>query len=92
MYGYARVYGDAWVFGDAWVASPLYIQGTKHAMTLCSFTEIAIGCTVHSIVDWKKKYKTIGAKAGYTKAEIKEYGEYIAMFAKAARRFQKASK
>ena len=61
-------------------------------MTLCSFTEIAIGCEVHSIVDWKKNYKTIGAKAGYTKTEIKEYGEYIAMLAKAARRFQKASK
>ena len=61
-------------------------------MTLCSFTEIAIGCEVHSIVDWKKKYKTIGAKAGYTKTEIKEYGEHIAMLAKAARRFQKESK
>jgi len=61
-------------------------------MTLCSFTEIAIGCQVRPIVVWKKKYKTIGANAGYTEAEIKEYGEYITLFAKAARRFQKTVK
>ena len=37
------VYGDARVYGDAWEASPLYIQGSRHALTLCSLTQIAVG-------------------------------------------------
>ena len=78
--------------GDAWVKSPLYIQGSRHPLTLASFTEIAIGCHVHPIALWKKEYKKIGAIEGYTVAEIKEYGEYITMLAKAAKRFTKESK
>ena len=49
VYGNARVSGDAWVYGnarvsgDAWEQSPLYIQGSKHSLTLCSLTQIAVG-------------------------------------------------
>ena len=87
--GNAQVYGNARVYGDSWVKTPPYIQGTRHAMTLCSFTELAIGCHLHSIAVWKKEYKKIGIKEGYTKAEIKEYGEYITLMAKTAARLKR---
>jgi hypothetical protein len=79
------------VYGNAWVFSPLYIQGTRHSITLCSFTEIAIGCHVHTISFWKKEYKKIGAEEGYSKVEIKEYFEYITLLANAAKRFSKTA-
>jgi hypothetical protein len=85
------VSGNARVYGNAWGSSPLYIQGTRHSMTLCSFTEIAIGCHIHTIALWKKEYRKIGAKEDYSEAEIKEYSEYIALLATAAKRFQKAA-
>ena len=93
--GNARVYGNAWVSGyaqvsgNAWVKSPLYIQGSRHPVTLCSHTKIAIGCQVHKISYWKKKYKAIGVAEGYLPSEIREYGEYITLLAKAARRLTK---
>ena len=86
VYGYAWVYGKAQVYGDAWAESPLYIQGTKHSLTLCSHTQIAIGCHVHSIAEWKKHYKAIGRKEGYTPAQIKEYGTYITLLSATAKR------
>ena len=43
----------------------------------------------HRIALWKKEHKKIGTKEGYTVAEIKEYGEYITLLAKAAKRFAK---
>src|SRR5208282_2805063 len=76
--GYAQVYGDAWVYGGAWETSPLYIQGTKHAITNCAFGKIAIGCEVHSFSKWKRDYKSIEKKSGYTPEQIKEYGLHIA--------------
>ena len=86
VYGNAQVSGDARVYGNAWEKSPLYIQGSRHAMTLCSRTEIAIGCHIHKITEWRETYKAIGKAEGYTPAEIKEYGEYIALMARAARK------
>ncbi len=90
--GDAQVFGDAWVSGNAWVLSPLYLQGTRHAMTLCSLTEIAIGCHVHTIALWKKEYRKIGLREGYSKSEIQEYSDYITLFAKTAKRFQRSAK
>ena len=84
VYGNARVHGDASVSGNAWVFSPLYIQGSRHAITLCSHTQIAIGCHVHDIAEWQKRYKAIGKMEGYTPAQIEEYGTYITLLAKAA--------
>ena len=89
--GNAWVYGNAWVFGDAWTQSPPYIQGSRHALTLCSHTQIAIGCHVHTIAEWKKTYKAVGKAEGYTPEQIAEYGEYIALFAKAAKRIAEKS-
>ena len=86
VYGNARVSGNAQVYGDAWEKSPLYIQGSRHAMTLCSHTEIAIGCHIRKIAEWRKNYKAIGKAEGYSPAEIKEYGEYIALMSKTARK------
>ena len=96
--GNAQVYGDAWVYGkaqvsgDAWVFSPLYIQGTRHAVTLCSHKQIAIGCHIHDITEWQKKYRAIGRMEGYTPAQIKEYGAYIVLLAAAAKVAIKAAK
>ena len=92
VYGDAQVSGNAWVYGNAWVKSPLYIQGTRHSLTLASFNEIAIGCHVRTITEWQKKYKAIGRMEGYSAAEIKEYGEYIKVFAVAAKRFAEEEK
>ena len=90
--GNALVFGDARVFGDAWTTSPLYIQGSRHALTLCSHTQIAVGCHVHTIAEWQKKYKAIGKLERYTLAQITEYGEYISLVAKAAKRAIAAAK
>ena len=82
VFGNARVFGDAWVSGDAWETSPLYIQGSRHSVTNCAHGSIAIGCQVHTFAEWKAKYKTIGKAAGYTAAQIKEYGLLIALVIK----------
>ena len=98
VYGNARVYDNAWVYdndwvsGNAWVFSPLYIQGTRHAVTLCSHKQIAIGCHIHDITEWQKKYRAIGRMEGYTPAQIKEYGAYIVLLAAAAKVAIKAAK
>ncbi len=89
VFGEARVSGKAWVSEEAWAKSPLYIQGTRHPLSLCSFTEIAIGCKIQTIKAWKENYKEIGRAEGYTDSEIKEYGEYIEIFASASKRFIK---
>lgn len=81
VYGDAQVYGNAQVSGNAWVSAPLYIQGTRHHVTLCSHTQIAIGCHVHDISYWLEHYKAIGRKEGYSAAEISEYGNYIRLAA-----------
>jgi hypothetical protein len=80
--GDARVYGNTWVCGNAWKTSPLYIQGSRHSVTNCAHGSIAIGCQVHTFAEWKAKYKTIGKAAGYTAAQIKEYGLLIALVIK----------
>jgi len=77
LYGDAQVHGDAQVSGDAWEKSPLYIQGTKHAVTNCAFGKISIGCHIHTFIEWIENYKRIGKDNGYTDEEIKEYKAII---------------
>ena len=89
--GNARVSGDARVYGDAWESSPLYIHGTRHALTLCSHNQIAAGCHVHSIAEWLKRYKVIGRSEGYSKNQIEEYGVYLNLLAATAKRLQPKS-
>src|SRR6266568_1802344 len=88
VYGAARVYGNAWVSGNAWEFPVPYIQGSRHALTLCSLTQIAIGCHVHDISHWTEHFKAIGRSEGYAKEQIEEYGEHIAYLAKIAARIQ----
>ena len=90
--GDAQVYGNARVSGDAWVASPPYIQGSRHALTLCSLTQIAIGCHVHDIAEWLKRYRAIGCSEGYTKDQIAEYGLHLSHLAALAKKLQAAAK
>jgi hypothetical protein len=96
--GNAQVYGDAWVsgnaqvYGDAWVASPLYIQGSRHALTLCSFTQIAVGCHVYDIPDWLNRFRVIGRVECYTEEQIEEYGVYLNLMAETAKRLHAVNK
>ena len=93
--GDAQVYGNAWVSGsarvsgDAWVLSPLYIQGSRHSLTLASFTEIAIGCHLHTISFWKDNYEKIGQTEGYTVQQVEEYLGYILLCEQYAARYCK---
>jgi hypothetical protein len=88
VYGTARVSGDAWVSGDArvsgdaWEQSPLYIQGTRHALTNSRYNHITIGCQEYTFAYWQKHYKAIGRAEGYSKEQIEEYGAYIRLFCK----------
>ena len=83
VYGNARVYGNALVYGNArvcdhaWAVSPLYIQGTRHAITNSAYGFLNVGCIKLSFSEWKKQYKAIGKQQGYTPAQIKEYGALI---------------
>ncbi len=82
VYGNALISGNARVCGGAWKTSPLYIQGSQHAITNCDFGQLSIGCITHSFSEWKKLYKSIGKENGYTPAQIKEYGQLIALATK----------
>ena len=77
VYGDAQVFGDAQVCGDTWAVSPLYIQGTRHAITNSAYGFLNVGCIKLSFSEWKKQYKAIGKQQGYTPAQIKEYGTLI---------------
>ena len=82
VYGNAMVSGDARVSGSAWEKSPLFIIGSKHSLTNSKHGHIQIGCHCKTFEYWKENYKRIGEIEGYTKEEIKEYGEYIKLFKK----------
>jgi hypothetical protein len=64
------------------MSSPLYIQGTRHALTNSRLGYITIGCREHTFEYWKKHYKTIGLAEGYAKEEIEQYGVFIELFSK----------
>ena len=94
VYGYAWVYGNAQVYGDAlvsgntqvsgnaWEQSPLYIQGSRHSVTNSSHGKLSIGCITLTFKEWKKQFRAIGKREGYTPAQIKEYGAIIALATK----------
>ena len=82
VYGKAVVSGDAWVFGDAWMETPLFIQGTKHGVSNSSYGKLSIGCVTLTFAEWKKQYRVIGKREGYTEKQIKEYGAIIALATK----------
>jgi len=66
VYGNAWVSGEARVFGDAWVETPLHIQGTRHGVSNSSHGKLSIGCITLTFAEWKKQYRAIGKREGYT--------------------------
>ena len=76
--GDARVSGNAQVSGDAWVETPLFIQGTWHGISNSKHGYLSIGCVTLTFAEWKKQFRAIGKREGYTAAQIKEYGLHIA--------------
>jgi hypothetical protein len=60
-------------------------------LTLCSHTQIAVGCHVHDIADWLERYKVIGRSENYTKEQIDEYGVYLKLLADTAKRLRLAA-
>jgi|SRR3990167_2167329 len=85
IYKTALVYGNAQVYGNAWGKSPLYIQGSRHAVTNCERGSLSIGCLIHTFAEWKANFRAIGATNGYSKAEIAEYGRIIEFASKEGR-------
>ena len=82
----AIVFGNAQVSGDAWEKPPLFIVGSKHSLTNSRHGFIKIGCHEKSIAWWQEHFCSIGKKESYTAEEIEEYGHYIDLFAKVAKR------
>jgi hypothetical protein len=82
VHGNAQVCGSARVFGDAWVETPLFIQGTKHGVSNSSYGKLSIGCVTLTFAEWKKQYRALGKREGYTEKQIKEYGAIIALATK----------
>ncbi|HVI39430.1 MAG TPA: hypothetical protein VM577_02125, partial [Anaerovoracaceae bacterium] len=76
------VYGDARVYGDAWEKSPLYIQGTRHAVCMYDAVHLKIGCQIHSIKQWLNHGERIGKVNDYTDEEMAEYRMYVELAAK----------
>jgi hypothetical protein len=64
----------------------MQIRGTKHFITTCSHTRIAIGCQTHTVAEWQSGFKAIGKDRGYTADQIAEYAliiEFVASWVKA---------
>jgi len=83
VFGKSRISGDATISGDARISAgnhkknPLYIQGTKDSITVCSKNVINVGCQSHSIDFWLDNAKQIGEENNYTPKEIEEYLKYF---------------
>ena len=75
--GAAMVSGEARVSGAAHEKSPLYIQGTRHAITVNSAELVQIGCHGYPLSIWLKSFRAVGKKEGYSDAEFEEYGVYL---------------
>ena len=85
--GNAWVGGNAWVYGNALVSGgkhicpPLYIQGSKHAITVNTVDIVNIGCKSMPISDWVKHYRAVGKLEHYNKKQVDEYGKYLMLIA-----------
>ena len=83
--GDARVYGDASVSGDAhlicgnFLKSPLYIEGSRFAITVNSLDCIFVGCTSMSLCDWRTKHLRLANNYHFSLQEKKEYLFYLNM-------------
>jgi hypothetical protein len=65
------------------LASPLFIIGTRHSLTNSKKGHIQIGCKCNKFRWWLgKEALAYALENGYTKAQIKEYREYVKLFIK----------
>ena len=62
-----------------WNINPLYIVGTKHILCIPSQGIIKIGCIEHPVAWWEEHFRSVGRAKGYSKAEVNEYRNYIAL-------------
>ena len=79
--GNAHVYGNARVSGGKHIAPPLYIQGSKHSITVNTVDIINIGCHSHTLIYWQEHFVAIGRTEKYSKKQVAEYGKYLALIA-----------
>ena len=49
----------------------------KHTASFLSEDSITIGCHTYPTAYWVEHFATIGTQAGYTTAQIQEYGRFI---------------
>lgn len=86
--GNAYVSGATWVIGRThlfegrWLKTPLYIAGSKYAVSMQAPKKLQIGCRVHTISKWLKRGEAIGKAEGLTPAEIVEYMQYVEIAAR----------
>lgn len=57
----------------------LTFQFNRHFAFYVKGSNIQIGCHSFDIKTWKKEYKALGKKEGYSDTEIKMYGTFIKM-------------
>jgi len=81
-YDFAKILGNSHVLDGKWGKAPLYIQGTRHSLSVASYSKLAIGCEIHPVKWWLEHYKETGEANGYTPDEIREYGYHIRYAAK----------
>jgi len=55
----------------------LQIAGSRHWVVAQGADEVWIGCRVHPLTWWLKHHKTVGRQAGYSEAQITEYGAHL---------------
>lgn len=64
---------------DAQFDAPVVqIQGSKHRITAIGRDQVKIGCKRRSLDHWLANYRFEGVAAGYTCAQIDEYGRHLA--------------
>jgi Pentapeptide repeats (8 copies) len=73
----ANLFG-AYLSGAKNIKLPIIsITGSKHSLWSQNDKHIHIGCEDHTISEWKKNYKIIGAEYDYTEEQIVEYYQYV---------------
>jgi hypothetical protein len=86
--GNARVLGDAEVSGNAeihdalmcggfWEKSPLQIRGSLYLFNVAGKNQIAVGCHIKTVEEWRDIYKNKFVEYRFTKDEQREYLLYF---------------
>ena len=79
------------LFGaDLRSAGLLTFQFNRHQAFCTLDGKITIGCHTHTIAEWLKDFKAIGAKADYSEQEVFAYGIFISLCARQQRNKDKA--